>query len=247
MFTSTSQAVEVYQAGTWWAGELLGWRHDAAGTCQVWVRVVVGGIEETAWTDLASLRLPERDVAAEPAPTRVDARVKQELPAAQAISALRSRVGGGDGTTAALPMVRDAAAAPAPARSGGRRRAPEDADVQLVAAADVPVPAGRHRAPVADGVDAGRHRAADAGLLAAVRDDAPEPPRTVAAMPRAPRRTDETWSVPAARDPRDGERRVPRPSWGVSADADLLTRPMRLSDHIPHSRRPRLDGSLSGV
>src|SRR5688572_25749136 len=60
VFTSQPQAVEVYQAGAWWAGELLGWRHDASGSCQVWVRVVLGGVEETAWTDLASLRLPER-------------------------------------------------------------------------------------------------------------------------------------------------------------------------------------------
>src|SRR4051795_12946872 len=59
VFTSQPQAVEVYQAGAWWAGELLGWRHDANGSCQVWVRVVLGGVEETAWTDLASLRLPE--------------------------------------------------------------------------------------------------------------------------------------------------------------------------------------------
>jgi hypothetical protein len=51
VFTSQPQTVEVYQAGTWWAGELLGWRHDADGSCQVWVRVVLGGVEETAWTD----------------------------------------------------------------------------------------------------------------------------------------------------------------------------------------------------
>ena len=69
VFTSQPQAVEVYQAGAWWAGELLGWRHDANGSCQVWVRVVLGGVEETAWTDLTTLRLPERHlaVAAQPA------------------------------------------------------------------------------------------------------------------------------------------------------------------------------------
>ena len=44
-------------------GELLGWRHDADGSCQVWVRVVLGGVEETAWTDLATLRLPERHLS----------------------------------------------------------------------------------------------------------------------------------------------------------------------------------------
>jgi hypothetical protein len=30
-------------------------------------------------------------------------------------------------------------------------------------------------------------------------------------------------------------------------ESELLTRPMRLSDHAPHARRPRLDGSLRGV
>jgi hypothetical protein len=252
VFTSTPQAVEVYQAGTWWAGELLGWRHDSTGTCQVWVRVVVGGIEETAWTDLASLRLPERHLSTAPEPTRVDPRVKQELPAAQAISALRSRVGGGDAsTTAALPMVRESGAgASAPARPGGRRRAPEDADVQLVAAADVPVPIGRHRAPsaaAAELVEPGRHRAADTGLMAAVRDEVPEARRTAAEPARAKRRADETWGVPTARTAGIEESRAPRAPWGVPAEPDLLTRPMRLSDHVPHSRRPRLDGSLSGV
>ncbi|RBY90967.1 hypothetical protein [Blastococcus sp. TF02A-30] len=252
MFTSTPQAVEVYQAGTWWAGELLGWRHDSAGACQVWVRVVVGGIEETAWTELASLRLPERQPSETPEPARVDPRVKQELPAAQAISALRSRVGGADpSTTAALPMVRDAGtAASSPARPGGRRRAPEDVDVQLVAAADVPVPVGRHRAPgstAAEPIEPGRHRAADTGLRAVVRDDVADGPRASAEPPRAQRRGEETWGVPTARTPRIEESRTPRVPWGGPAEPDLLTRPMRLSDHVPHSRRPRLDGSLSGV
>lgn len=241
MFTSTPQAVEVYQAGTWWAGELLGWRHDAAGTCQVWVRVVVGGIEETAWTDLASLRLPEHQPSSTPEPARVDLRVKQELPAAQAISAMRNRVGGGDASaTAALPLVRDSdGSGSVPVRSGGRRRAPEDADVQLVAASDVPVPVGRHRAPApSEPFEPGRHRAADTGLLPAARDDAPARPQ---------RRTDESWVVPAARSPRAEESRSARAPWGGAAEADLLTRPMRLGDHVPHSRRPRLGGSLSGV
>src|SRR5829696_8733889 len=34
VFTSQPQAVEVYQAGAWWAGELLGWRHDTNGSAQ---------------------------------------------------------------------------------------------------------------------------------------------------------------------------------------------------------------------
>ena len=72
VFTSKPQAVEVYQAGAWWAGELLGWRHAADGSCQVWVRVVLGGVEETAWTDLETLRLPERHLAMAPEPASIE-------------------------------------------------------------------------------------------------------------------------------------------------------------------------------
>ncbi len=263
VFTSSPQSVEVHQAGTWWSGELLGWRHDASGACQMWVRVVVGGVEETAWIDLAALRLPG-DASRAAGPGVIDSRVKQELPPAQAVSALRGRGrGGAVATTNALPLLRDelaAAAAPAAGagstvsvtRPGGRRRAPEGAEVQVVAADAVPVPPGRHRAPD----DEGRHRAADTEVfaavshetaqLAAVRAEAPpvvEPRR--AARPRA----GAGRAVPAARSPRAEE------SYGrsevctgrIEAEADLLTRPMRLSDLAPHARRPRVGGSLTGV
>jgi hypothetical protein len=30
-------------------------------------------------------------------------------------------------------------------------------------------------------------------------------------------------------------------------EPELLTRPMRLSDHKPHARRPRVDGTVAGV
>src|SRR4051794_17820459 len=69
VFTSQPQDVEVYSAGEWLPGSLLGWRHDAGGTCQVWVRLTVGGVEESAWTGLECLRLPERHLAVAPAPT----------------------------------------------------------------------------------------------------------------------------------------------------------------------------------
>jgi hypothetical protein len=41
----------------------------------------------------------------------------------------------------------------------------------------------------------------------------------------------------------------PVDAWSASIDPEpeLLTRPMRLSDLGPSSRRPRLDGSLAGV
>lgn len=261
VFTRSPQSVEVYQAGTWWRGELLGWRHDASGTCQMWVRVVVGGVEETAWIDLAALRLPERQLSPATEPSRIDARVKQELPPAQAISALRGRpVSGSADTTAALPMVRDETRVPASAvaapgaPSGGRRRAPEDADVQVVVAAQVPVPAGRHRAPG----DEGRHRAADTEVFAAVAAEAEQIAAGSAESRREaePRRAARPhvgagWTVPSARTARP-EESLGRPevcAGRVDAEPDLLTRPMRLGDLGPASgtRRPRVGGSLSGV
>lgn len=264
VFTSSPQAVEVYQAGTWWRGELLGWRHDSAGTCQMWVRVVVGGVEETAWIDLAALRLPETQVDPATAPSRIDSRVKQELPTAQAISALRGRPLTADAaTTAALPMIRDEAVAPvAPAqavtavaptvsvpRPGGRRRAPEDGDIQVVTAAEVAVPPGRHRA----GHDEGRHRAADTELFAAVADDvaaASVEPTVAGELRRAARpHAGGGRSIPQARTARPEESYVrPEVCTGrVEAEPDLLTRPMRLGDLSPGARRPRVGGSLFGV
>ncbi|WP_164704664.1 hypothetical protein [Blastococcus litoris] len=280
VFTSQPQAVEVYQAGTWWAGELLGWRHDATGSCQVWVRVVLGGVEETAWTDLASLRLPERhlSVAAEPAGRRAYGPGTQEMSVARHPSGRRVRSVDADGAaTSGIPAVRDLSVVPdAPAAGGrrtadetaqfasvGRRRAPETAEAPAVggrrAAAETaqfasvgrrrapedaparPLPAasaGRHRAPG----DLGRHRTADTGLLPAVSQPgsstarvsngpvagAPAVPRP-AARPEEPSRTGASWTAPEGLEP------------------ELLTRPMRLSDHVPHARRPRVDGSVGGV
>ncbi|MCW2579158.1 MAG: uncharacterized protein JWR82_759 [Blastococcus sp.] len=192
VFTSQPQAVEVFQAGAWWSGELLGWRHDADGSCQVWVRVVLGGIEESAWTDLASLRLPERHLSvapAAPAPAPY-------APPTQAMSISRHPAGrraastnGESSTTASLPMVRDFTVVPngAPVvRAGGRRRAPDEIATPSggrrrapEAAPAVPASGGRRRAPETVAASAapapvlapvpaealGRHRApaADAG------------------------------------------------------------------------------------
>jgi hypothetical protein len=251
VFTSSPQSVEVHQAGTWWRGELLGWRHDASGTCQMWVRVVVGGVEETAWVDLAALRLPETRTDPVIEPRRMDARVKQELATAQAVSALRGRPPVADAaTTAALPMIRDEVAAPTVSvrRPGGRRRAPEDADIQVVAAAEVAVPPGRHRAQR----DEGRHRAADTGVLAAVAGEAPasvQPIVAVEARRAARPHAGAGRSIPQARAAR------PEESYGraevcagrTEAEPDLLTRPMRLGDLSPSSRRPTVGGSLAGA
>jgi hypothetical protein len=227
VFTNQSQAVEVYRAGTWSAGELLGWRHDEGGACQVWVRVVVGGVEETGWTDLAALRLPEAP-AVEAGPVVTDAETTASLPLARdhvVTEASPVRSGG----RRRAPEVAESA----PVRSGGRRRAPEDADVRRASASSVPVPApGRHRAPSAD-PDAGRHRDADTELFSAIVD---EP------APSSRQRRDDllataTWSMPAAR-PVPAAEKTGRESTRSARD-ELLTRPMRLNDQVPQSRRPR--------
>jgi hypothetical protein len=119
-----------------------------------------------------------------------------------------------------------AAAAAAP-RSGGRRRAPEAVDADPPSAAA----AGRHRAALP--VDAGRHRKADTGLFPAVKDSAVP----VGAPPAPLTRLDDTFGGRA------------RSVWTSAGEPEpeLLTRPMRLGDQIPHARRPLLDGSLTGV
>ncbi|MFD2093878.1 hypothetical protein [Blastococcus deserti] len=289
VFTSQPQAVEVYQAGTWWAGELLGWRHDASGSCQVWVRVVLDGVEETAWTDLESLRLPERHlaVAAGSPAGSAYAPATQEMSVARHPAGRRSRAADGEPTAAAgMPAVRDLSVVPdlpvtggrrtadetAQFASVGRRRAPETTDVpsggrrtadetakfasvgRRRAPEGVTAPSaapstspritspGRHRAPA----DPGRHRTADTGLFPVVSDAAgsdrtppsasrpvtgaaPAVPRVAAVRPHEPLpRSGGTWTAPEDLEP------------------ELLTRPMRLSDHVPHARRPRVDGSLRG-
>ncbi|WP_344687227.1 hypothetical protein [Blastococcus jejuensis] len=252
VFTSQPQAVEVYQAGAWWAGELLGWRHAPDGSCQVWVRVVLGGVEETAWTDLAGLRLPERHLAVAPEPSVAADPVTQKLPRATASRSQRPSV---SDATASLPMVRDLSVVQggAPARPGGRRRAPETGEVPAVGSVAVTRPGGRRRAPETAETPAvrpgGRRRAPETGEMAAVRASLPP----AAGRHRAadtgllPVVTD---AGPAARAPQDDTiAGRSRSAWAAvgEAEPELLTRPMRLSDHVPHARRPRLDGSLAGV
>jgi hypothetical protein len=301
VFTSKPQAIEVYQAGAWWSGELLGWRHAADGSCQVWVRVVLGGVEETAWTDLSTLRLPERHLAMAPEPASA-ASVAREMSVARHPSSRREHTAGGDAfATASLPAFRDLSVVPhsgaapmggrrrapevpsaasggrrrapeeptaasTPASTGGRRRAPEEPQVSsggrrrapegAVASAESPAAPpsaasalGRHRAPGAPG-DPGRHRTADTGLLAAVSDKGTPAP-TGGRRLAPPTTAEQRRPLPSARPtrPESAPSTRPRDNWTAPAglEPDLLTRPMRLSDHIPHSRRPRLDGSLSGV
>jgi hypothetical protein len=171
-------------------------------------------------------------IRAVPAPTRGvgGRRERSELTATMNLFAVRD-LATEDGAPATSPPAASAPSVPAttarPARSGGRRRAPETAeiDVLVAPAAGGPAVAGRHRAPAPAAGAAGRHRAADTGVWPAVRADAP----AVAAPPA--QRADEP-------------------------DAHLFTRPMRLGDlvggpgagGIPRPRRPSArNGRLTEV
>jgi hypothetical protein len=225
VFSSRPQVVEVFQAGAWWPGELLGWRHDASGACQVQVRVVLDGRAESAWTELSTLRLPERRLSVAPGPSSP---VTAEPGRSRSSANLRDVSAPADlSETVSLPMIRERSPNhPA----GGRRRAPETgahpaADGGGVAVEAAATPArGRHRAPA----DPGRHRRADTGFLAVVPGD-----EHVAAPARPA--VDRTESIPP----------VPsRESWtAAEEEPELLTRPMRLSDYESNSRRPRVNAS----
>jgi hypothetical protein len=241
VFASQPQVVEVYQSGAWWPGELLGWRHQPDGTCEVRVRVVLGGREESAWTDLSALRLPERHLSV--APDDVPGAATRDMPVNRS-AARRAGAGRHDSSeTANFPLVRDdsgalarvRAAAP---RAGGRRRAPETDPLPAVASTALAAarppsgvagsPLGRHRAPA----DPGRHRAADTGMFPAIRSSV-------------------TPGVPTPRPvrPEESVGGPPQDRWSTLDDPEpeLLTRPMRLSDVSSRSRRPRVDGFLAGV
>jgi hypothetical protein len=134
--------------------------------------------------------------------------------------------------TAESPSVgRRRAPETAESPSVGRRRAPEGA-----AAAPAAGASGRHRAPA----PASRHRTADTGLFPVVAESPASPP----ARPAVPASGAAT-SRPTVRS----EEPAGRPSSGWTTpeglESELLTRPMRLSDHVPHSRRPRLGGSVN--
>jgi hypothetical protein len=236
VFTSQPQAVEVYQAGTWWAGELLGWRHEADGSCQVWVRVVLGGVEETAWTDLATLRLPERHLAVADQ-TAYRGPATQEMSVARHPAGRRARSADGDSATGSLTRVPELSVVQDVPSTGGRRTADETAQFASVGRRRAPdtgrIPVtGRRRAPEAPEAPSGGRRRAPEGTLAAT------PAPGAAGRHRAPGAVD-TGPMPAAAAPRTAGWTEPE-----GLDAELLTRPMRLSDHM-QSRRPRLGGSLT--
>ena len=179
---------------------------------------------------------PSTQAARPPQPGRIDSRVKQELPPAQAISALRGRPLGADATTtAALPMIRDeVVSVPSVGavagrwwrppsrvpRPGGRRRAPEDAAVQDGHRGRGRGPARRHRAPR----DEGRHRAADTEVFAAVADEVHRLARRPSSRPRRGSRAARPGPTPA----RDGDPAgAHRPARGVLRAPRGLRRPHR--------------------
>ncbi|MCW2699663.1 MAG: uncharacterized protein JWQ45_1198 [Blastococcus sp.] len=270
MFTTQPQAVEVHQRGEWRPGQLLGWRHDPDGTCQVWVRVVVDDVEESAWTDLTALRLPERHLSVAPEESFESAQVTPASPEARASSTDAGRAGARDPfETASLPLVRDRSVAPtrisgsAP-RSGRRGRAPDTAT--LVA---LPVPAVP--ATPASVSSAGAPSAAAPSMGAGFTDTSPAGSAAVdgglRGRHRAPadpgrHRAADTGLLPVIAAGADAavastplrarvNELLPAPlNVGPAcqdAEPDLLTRPMRLADLTSHSRRPRVGGSRTGV
>ncbi|MGY1591843.1 hypothetical protein ACI79D_07695 [Geodermatophilus sp. SYSU D00708] len=134
--------------GAWWPGSILGWRHDAQGSCEVWVRVAVAGRNREIWTALSDLRLPE--------PRPATAGAAAAVPGAGAGAPVLDL-----GRAAARErLVAGVLGAPALAPAGGagpsRRRHGGDVTAEMPAVGSAF--AGRHRAPAAV---AGRHRAAD--------------------------------------------------------------------------------------
>ena len=67
-FLAEPQPVQVQHRGAWHEGDLLGWRHDADGSCWVSVRAVVDGFRRTAWVELTTVRLPDPDAVRDTLP-----------------------------------------------------------------------------------------------------------------------------------------------------------------------------------
>ena len=199
VFTSQPQDVEVYRDGAWWPGSLLGWRHDADGGCQVWVRVSARGAEETAWTALDYLRLPEAaPVARRHSGARRPADLAGDSPLTATMAAIRA---------VPAPVGRSVTTAPAPSEITATMNLFPVRDLEDPHTGEPPVvrSGGRHRAPA----PAGRHRATDTGVWPAVRPEAePEPSLPVAAPAFADAEVD-LFTRPMRLDDLPG--RVPQP------------------------------------
>ncbi len=57
-FLGRPKPVEVFHRQRWHIGVLLGWRHDADGTCWLRVSALVDGYKRTAWVEFDTVRLP---------------------------------------------------------------------------------------------------------------------------------------------------------------------------------------------
>jgi hypothetical protein len=257
VFTSSPQDVEVYATGEWLPGSLLGWRHDATGGCQVWVRVTVGDAEEQQWTGLECLRLPERHltVAAEPAPVRHLQQMDAPLEDAHLEDAHLEDAHLEDAHLEDVAATRSLRLAEVSATGSPRRGRPAVApssrpDRTLTATREFP--AIRDETASRASHPAGRRRA-DSRILgetaefsvigAAGRHRAPASPSGSGRHRAADTGTwpvlVDTTAVPAASEQR-------------AAEPDLYTRPMRLGDltasgAVPQPRAPRRNDSLSGV
>ncbi|OMQ16687.1 hypothetical protein A7K94_0200890 [Modestobacter sp. VKM Ac-2676] len=55
--------IEFFHLGEWFPAVLLGWRHDAWGTCELRVQFEIGGLKRAGWMALADVRLPQRQTA----------------------------------------------------------------------------------------------------------------------------------------------------------------------------------------
>jgi hypothetical protein len=211
VFSQQSQRVEVFLDGDWRPGSLLGWRHDGAGACEVWVRVTVDNADREAWTGLAEVRLPEARMPEVRVPEPRPAPAPVSETAADPFAALGEELFPG-ASAAPLLSLGEAAAReqrlagvlPAPAPAAPRRRRRHGGDVTAeMPAVHGGAAAGRHRA---SGV-AGRHRAVDA-LPQPEEAPRPAPADATVLMPRA-------------------------------TEADCLTRPLRLGDRVPRPRLAR--------
>ncbi len=201
VFTRQSQHCEVVVEGVWWPGSLLGWRHDGAGACELWVRVTVAGVDRETWRDLADVRLPE----ARPAPVLVPdgggdpfAGLGEELLPGAAAGPLLSL------SEAAAREQRVAGVLSAPV--AGRRRRRHGGDVTAEQPAAHGPSAGRHRA--------GRHRATDAAAQAGEARDA-EPSDATVLMPRATEA--DCLTRPLRLGDRPARPRLPRPGEALHA------------------------------
>ena len=221
VFSNQPQDVEVYRDGVWWPGLLLGWRHDAHGSCQVWVRIEAGGSESTIWTELESLRLPGA----------VHERPLGSVPNGAGGETERPVVGADPAATRELRRIDDG-----PRAGRSARRATEPAPIGAEVEPDA-VPSwrlaaaraggaatpGRHRAPAAGG----RHRAADTETFPAV----PDVESTVRQRVAWPVAVEDGWPV-VVEEPRSAPSSR---SWAprTESDSDLFTRPLRLNPVSP--------------